>query len=355
HVALFPEHQWPKAIGVNGMLMIEGKQMHRHLGNFVTMKNAINQYGADATRCALLLAAEGMDDPDWRSENVKEMQIKLESFYNFAKNIIENAENGENWHLEKWLMSTLQQRIRDVTENLEEMKTRTALEIALFEVWNDFRWYIRRKGKPTKALKEALKVWLRLLAPFAPHITEELWSQLKERGFISVAEWPQTNEQYIDIIAEEKENLIKEVIEDTLNVLKATKIKPQKIFYYTCAPWKWKAFLTILEKSGAGETKIKDVMDELLKNEDLKANPKEIAKFASKIIQEVAKAPRERIEKLLKIKVLDEKETLEDAKSFLADRFNAQIMVYSEIDEKRYDPKQRATGSMPYRPAIYIE
>jgi leucyl-tRNA synthetase len=147
HVALFPPEQWPKAVGVNGMLMIEGKQMHKSKGNFVAMKNAIEDYGADATRCALMLAAEGMDDPDWRSESVRDVRNKLESFYSFAKNVIENAMDEENEHLERWLMSTLQHRIVDVTENLEQMKTRTALETAFFEVWNDFRWYIRRKGK----------------------------------------------------------------------------------------------------------------------------------------------------------------------------------------------------------------
>jgi leucyl-tRNA synthetase len=66
HAALFPRELWPRAMGVNGMLMIEGKQMHKSKGNFITMKNAVDRYGADATRCALLLGAEGMDDPDWR-------------------------------------------------------------------------------------------------------------------------------------------------------------------------------------------------------------------------------------------------------------------------------------------------
>ena len=74
HAALFPPEQWPRAMGVNGMLMIEGKQMHKSKGNFITMKGAVDKYGADATRCALMLGAEGMDDPDWRAENVSDLQ-----------------------------------------------------------------------------------------------------------------------------------------------------------------------------------------------------------------------------------------------------------------------------------------
>ena len=356
HVALFPPELWPKAIGVNGMLMVEGKQMHKSKGNFVTMKNAIDEYGADATRCALLLAAEGMDDPDWRGGNVKEIRDKLESFYNLAKNIIENAKSEENGHLEKWLMSILQHRISEVTVNLEKMKTRTALEIALFEIWNDFRWYLRRKGKAeSQILKEALKIWLKLLAPFAPHVCEELWSEMKEEGFISLAEWPRISEKHIDIPAEEQENLIKEVIEDTLNVMKATKITPKKIFYYTASSWKWKVYLKVLDKSRYGEVKLNELMKEFAAEEDLKRNIEEIAKVASKIVKEISRIPEKRRENMLRIGAFNEKEVIEGALDFLSERFKAQVMAYSEEDKERYDPKQRALMSMPCRPAIYIE
>ncbi len=79
HAALFPPEHWPKAIGVNGMLMIEGQGMHKSKGNFITMKGAVEKYGADATRCGLLLGAEGMDDPDWRAENINDLQSKFEA------------------------------------------------------------------------------------------------------------------------------------------------------------------------------------------------------------------------------------------------------------------------------------
>jgi leucyl-tRNA synthetase len=356
HVALFPQKHWPKAIGVNGMLMIEGKQMHKSKGNFVPAKKAIEEYGADAIRCALVLGAEGMDDPDWRSENVRDMRNKLESFYNFAKIIIKNAESSENGHLEKWLMSTLQHRISDVTKNFEEMKTRTSLEIALFEIWNDFRWYIHRKGEAkTKILKEALKTWLKLLAPFAPHICEELWSEIKEDHFISLAKWPQVREELINEQAEEKEDLIKEIIEDTLNILKATRVTPQKICYYTASPWKWKVYLRVLEKSKHGEAKLNEIMKEFAAEDYLKGKLKEVSKFAAKVVQEMGKISEKRKANLLEIGMLKEKKIIDEAEDFLADRFKARIIVYSEDEKERYDPRLRAVLSMPCRPAIYIE
>ncbi|MDH7564076.1 MAG: leucine--tRNA ligase [Candidatus Bathyarchaeota archaeon] len=356
HAALFPTEQWPKGIGVNGMLMIEGKQMHKSKGNFVTMKSAVEQYGADATRCTLLMAAEGMDDPDWRAENAKEMQSKLESFYNFAKSIIKNNEKGEYTHMERWLMSTLQHRISAVTENLEQMKTRTALSIALFEVWNDFRWYIHRKKKPNaKALKQALKTAIRLLAPFAPHICEEIWNQSGEKGFISLADWPTIDPKQIDLQAEEEETLVKNTIEDTSSVLKATKITPKRICYYTASTWKWKTYMHILEKSTRGEVKLNELMKEYAVKAEFRKHLKELAKFAPAIVKEISRMQEERKRSLLEAASLDEKETLESAKDFLTERFAAEIRVYSEEDVERYDPKMRASLSAPCRPAIYIE
>jgi leucyl-tRNA synthetase len=356
HAALFPREQWPRAIGVNGMLMIEGKQMHKSKGNFVTMKNAVDRYGADATRCALLLGAEGMDDPDWRGENAADIQGKFESLRNLALGIVETAKRDEVTHLEKWLLSKMQQRIAEVTGNLEELKTRTALEIALFETWNDFRWYIRRKGgTEAKAVQEALEVWLRLLAPFAPFVCEELWSAAGKKSFISLAEWPRVNEDKVDVLAEERENLVTDLIEDTLNVLKATKISPTRICYYTATGWKWRVYRNLVARAVEGEVKVNDVMRELAKDSSLRENMKDVASFVPKVLKALSKLPSERKARLAKVEMANEKEIIEDALGFLKERFNAEVTVYGEEDKARYDPKQRATLATPGQPAIYIE
>ncbi len=356
HTALFPPEQWPRAIGVNGMLMIEGKQMHKSKGNFVTMKNAVDKYGADATRCALLLGAEGMDDPDWRSENAEDIRGKFESLRKLALEIIEKTKSSETGHLEKWLMSKMQQRVSDVTRNLDELKTRSSLEIALFEVWNDFRWYIHRKGNSeAEAVQEALEVWLRLLAPFAPHICEELWSAAGKEDFISLAEWPRVDENNMNVLAEEHENLLTNLIEDTLNVLRATKISPKRICYYTANNWKWKVYRIILKKSVLGEVKVSEVMKELSKNTSLRGKMKAIATFVPKVLKNLSKLPNERKIRLTNIDIGDEKKFLESTLSFLEERFNAKVSLYGEEDQARFDPKQRASLAIPGQPAIYIE
>jgi leucyl-tRNA synthetase len=356
HAALFPPEHWPKAIGVNGMLMVEGQGMHKSKGNFITMKGAVEKYGADATRCALLLGAEGMDDPDWRAENVKDLQGKFEGLLSFVSGIIASAKMEEDTALERWLQSRLQHRIRIVTESLDELKTRTALQVALFETWNDLRWYIQRKGNiEAKALGEAIKVWLRLLAPFAPFLCEELWSQTGERDFISITKWPIFDADKVDVAAEEQESLVVDVMSDTTNILKAMKISPKRICYFTAAPWKWQVYLKVLEKAVAGEVKIGELMREFASAPDLKSHMKDIASIVPRMMKNLTKVSGERKVNMQKIKDVDEKTILQDAVGFLRERFNAEVSVYGENDEERYDPKHRSVMAMPYQPAIYVE
>ena len=226
----------------------------------------------------------------------------------------------------------------------------------MFETWNDLRWYIQRKGNTeTKALGEAVKVWLKMLAPFAPFLCEELWSQTGEEGFISVAKWPIFDAGKIDVAAEEQETLITDIMTDTTNIVKATKITPKRICFYTAAPWKWQVYLKILDKTVAGEAKINELMKEFAADKDLKLHMKDIAGMVPRIIKALMKVSGERKANMQQIKVVDEKSILAAAVGFLGQRFNAEISVFSENDTERFDPKNRATMAMPYQPAIYIE
>ena len=356
HAALFPPEHWPKAIGVNGMLMVEGQGMHKSKGNFITMKGAVEKYGADATRCGLLLGAEGMDDPDWRAENISDLKSKFEALMGFASGIISSAKKEDDTVLERWLQSKLQCRIKEVTKSLDKLKTRTALQVALFETWNDLRWYIQRKGTTeAKALGETVKAWLKMLAPFAPFMCEELWSQTGEAGFISTAKWPTFNASKLDVAAEEQETLIIELLTDTTNILKATKITPKRICFYTAAPWKWQVYLKILDKTLNGEAKIGDLMREFAADKDLKPHIKDISGLVPRVIKALTKISGERKANILKIKIVDEQTVLADAAGFLRERFKAEVSVYGENEQERFDPKNRSVMAMPYQPAIYLE
>jgi leucyl-tRNA synthetase len=355
HTALFPDHL-PKGIGVNGMLSIEGKKMSKSKGNFVTLKDALNEFGADPIRCALLLGGEAMNDPDWRRETVGDVLGKLRGFLSLVESIIDSKKEQNPGHLEDWLISALQHRIKIVTESMESLKTRTALENGFFEIWNDFRWYLRRKGQfSSEILKEALETWIRLLVPFAPYICEEVWSKLGHKDFISLAAWPIYDQTKVDVKAEETENLIKNVLEDTVNILRATKIVPKEIHYYTASSWKWKVYLTAVEKSNSGTVGISDLMKELMDNPDLKKVAGKIVKFARGVVEEINRMPEVIKKRQLQIGVLDENKFLGEAEAFFGREFNVKFHINKEDDPQIDDAQKKAEFAKPYRPAIYIK
>jgi valyl-tRNA synthetase len=175
------------------------------------------------------------------------------------------------------------------------------------------------------------------------------------RGFASQAPWPKPDKTKVDLKAEESENLVKKVLEDTRNIIRATKVKPQRVFYYTAASWKWKIYLTALEKSIEGKITLNALMKELLQDPELKTKAKETADFANRIIEEVNQTPTEEKQKLIKIGQINENQILKEAENFLKSELNADVIIFEENSPERYDPKNKANLAKPMRPAIYVE
>jgi hypothetical protein len=159
----------------------------------------------------------------------------------------------------------------------------------------------------------------------------------------------------VDVAAEENEALIIGTLEDTLNIIKATRIMPKKICYYVAAPWKWQVYMKIVEKAKAAKLVQAELMKELMKNPEMRAKGEQVAKFVSQTIEEVNKLSEERKERLLQAGIINENQMLKEAEGFLKHELRAEIHVYSEEDPERYDPKRRAAFAKPNRPAIFIE
>jgi len=370
HIAIFPEELWPRQIAVNGSVLMEGQKMSKSYGNIIPLREAVDMFGADPLRLAVLATAELLQDADFSPTLAKSMRDRLERLYRFAVETTkmkasETAETPMLTTTDRWMLSRLQHHIRRATEAMEKLAVRKAIHSALYELEQDFQWYLRRiaeerenpprKAAITQVFSEVLDAQVKMLAPATPHICEEIWEKMGREGFVSLAAWPQPDEAKVDIYAEENEALIRNMLEDTLNIFRATSITPKKICYYTAAPWKWKAYLKALEKSVSAKIVQSELMRELMKDADMKKVAKDVAKFVGQVIDEVNQMPAEKRSRQLKIGILDENETLKEAEAFFKREFNAEICVYNEEDPERYDPKKRAQLARPYRPAIYIE
>ncbi|MEM2969878.1 MAG: hypothetical protein QXR63_02965, partial [Candidatus Bathyarchaeia archaeon] len=88
---------------------------------------------------------------------------------------------------------------------------------------------------------------------------------------------------------------------------------------------------------------------------EMQKKAKDLATFLGKTIMEINMSSEDLKKMKLDIGSLDEKTIIEEAKGFLQKELNAEVSVYNEEDQQKYDPKNRATQSKPYRPAIYME
>ncbi|MEM2912186.1 MAG: leucine--tRNA ligase [Candidatus Bathyarchaeia archaeon] len=370
HVAIFPEEQWPRQIVTNGSVTMMGVKMSKSFGNIIPLREALKMFGADPLRLSVLATAELLQDAEFSQAVAKSMQDRIERLYRF---VVEFAKENRKTEvsesmlttIDRWMLSRLQEHIKNATEFMDMLAVRKAIHTILYELEQDFQWYQKRikdqKNNPERKVainyvfSEVVNAQIRMLAPVAPHICEELWEKIGGKGFVSLSSWPTVDEAKLDVKAEENEALIMGLLEDTQNIFKATNIMPKKVFYYVAAPWKWKIYRMALEKSAAGKIVQKDLMRELMKDSELRAKAKEVADFAGKIVEEINRMPPEKKQKLLKIGGLDEKQLLKDAEDFLKKEINAEIHFYGEKDAQRYDPKNRAHLAKPLRPAIYVE
>ncbi|KYH41734.1 MAG: leucyl-tRNA synthetase [Candidatus Bathyarchaeota archaeon B26-2] len=230
HVAIFPEKYWPKSIFVNWHLVAYGQKMSKHLGNVIFLDEALDKWGVDTIRFYLLHGSNQWRDFDWRDEECRVYQKHLERFRNLIREMMK-AESAEDRLMDTWLESIFNMRVQEVTCFLEKGEIRRAIDTAFFRVWNDIDWYRRRTSNRGVKIRY-VKKWLKLLAPFIPHICEEIWYMLGERPFISTASWPKIRKEGVDMRLIELEEILKKTMDDVKQLSQLTGCR-EKLCIYT--------------------------------------------------------------------------------------------------------------------------
>jgi leucyl-tRNA synthetase len=373
HVAIFDKKNWPRQIVVNGSVLMEGKKMSKSLGNIIPLRAAIREYGADTIRLAILVSAEILQDADFSFDTVRGIRLKLLGIFEMAEkcrsmlvHATEQHQHDQQHELQqlmpedKWLVSRLQRTIAETSASMDRLRIREAIYHTLYSLDRDLQWYLKRaaarkRENMTGMLAEFLNIQLRMLAPFAPFTAEEVWERMGNRQSITAARWPVAEEAKIDIVAEESEFLISSLLADVQNIVKVTKITPTKIVFYASAVWKAQVYKAILANILEGRITFGQIMKQLITNPET-AKAKTDPKMVQKMMEDILSSPLEARNRRLKLIGFDEVATIQDGQSLLSDEINkAQIVVYSEDDPTKYDPKSRAKSARPFKPAIYIE
>ena len=188
-----------KALRNQGMLLAaDGQKISKSKGNDIKPEEIIEQgYGADALRLIVLFLAPFDMSTPWSNEGLAGVFRFLQRVWTLTQRYIESEYNETNSESEGALMSVTHGAIKKVSRDLEVMSFNTAIA-ALMQFCNELYVVEKEKGfKDKKSWKFALKSMAQLLAPFAPHIAEELWAELGEKGSIHIAPWPTHDEAYL--------------------------------------------------------------------------------------------------------------------------------------------------------------
>ena len=179
-----------------GMVIKDGAKMSKSKGNVVSPEEIIQKYGADTARLFILFAAPVERDLEWSDQGVEgafrflnRVWRIVAHFEDAIKEGIDDYDHSTLTAEEKSLRRTLHQTIKKVTEDVgERFMFNTAIS-AVMELVNAF-YAFQEKAVHPGLVRELSFALVKMLAPFAPHITEELWSRMEGKGSVHDARWP---------------------------------------------------------------------------------------------------------------------------------------------------------------------
>ena len=362
HTALFAQDQWPRGIVANGFVLMAGDKMSKSLENIIPLRQAVARFGADPLRIGTLATAELNQDTDFSETLATTIQDRLVSLISQSRKLGRKTRAKTVYStLDRWMLSRLNAAILAATMAMERLRVREVVNIVLYHLENDAAWYQRRLG-PKKARGDARSQVLRhvfdskarMLAPLAPHVAEEMWFTLGNKGLVVRAEWPKPDDRLHDKTAEASESIVKQTLEDTGEILKATGLTANSITYYAAGQWKWRIYQKALTAAKSDPKKQGEFIKEIMSDPELRAMGKPAADYAAKSYQQATQMKEELRESRVGVQP-DEKKVLEDASDFFKREFRAEIHVSQEGEEEIRDPKGRSRFAEPYRPAIFIE
>ncbi len=229
----------------------QGRKMSKSLGNGIDPLEVIDKYGADALRLTLMTGNAPGNDMRFSYEKVEASRNFANKVWNASRFILMNMEGKDLDETAKdrmepadrWILSKLNRLIKDVTDNMEHYELGIAVQKVYDFVWDEFcDWYIEMvkprlynsddKSSQNAALwtlKTVLSQALKLLHPYMPFLTEEIYCSLQpEEESIMISTWPSYRDEW-DFSKEEKDiETIKEAVRGIRNVRTQMNVAPSR-------------------------------------------------------------------------------------------------------------------------------
>ena len=187
-----------KNLLTQGMVLMDGSKMSKSKGNTVSPIEIINKYGADTARLFVLFAAPPERDLDWSEQGVEGCFRFLNRVYRLVDELAEvaksNAEVKAVTKEDKAMRLVIHSTLKKVTADLSEKFGFNTAIAALMELINEMYKYKELDTRNDGIIREGIETIVTILAPFTPHLGEELWTMRGKEGSVFDISWPKYDE-----------------------------------------------------------------------------------------------------------------------------------------------------------------
>ncbi|ABP94748.1 leucyl-tRNA synthetase [Metallosphaera sedula] len=343
HLAIFGESLLPRQIVINGFVRVGGKKMSKSFRNIYPLYKAVEEYGVDPVRLALTISSELLEDTDFDVNTVKAVTDQLRRMYDLAVNLSKLRENESTGLPEKWLLSIIHYKVKEVSDLMNSLDLRKAFNIILYEYYEILRDYLSMVSNPnTSVLRKAIEIWARLISPGAPHIAEEIWHIFNE-GFVSLTRYPVPEELEVDGQAVIQLEYIRHLINQVKEISSMANKQPEKLIIYVSNSDE----LGILRAVLRGLKERKNLRE-------LSSITGQREEYLRSLVERVQSLPPI-LRELIVTYPLDEFKTITDNLNFLVRRLDVdEIQVYRSDEANAPDIKGKKSNALPLLPGIVI-
>ncbi|KAF0987450.1 hypothetical protein HZS_6729, partial [Henneguya salminicola] len=197
HVAIWPDQPdlWPKSFRANGYLMLNSEKMSKSTGNFLTISETVEKYGADATRIGLADSGDAIDDANFLEKTTDAAVLRLYNLIIWSREMIssDNLRTGpQDSFCDRVFLNEINRSIHLTQISYDNMLFREAIKNGFFDLQLSRDWYkeISLQSMHRDVILRYIEIQCILLAPICPHICDYLYQLIKNQS-IMLASWPE--------------------------------------------------------------------------------------------------------------------------------------------------------------------
>ena len=202
HLALFPPEYWPRSVRANGHLLLNGEKMSKSTGNFLTLSQAVQKFGADACRISLADAGDGVEDANFEEPVANQIILRMYTLKEWCEDIVKDtslreAESPASEFYDELFLNEMHTLVHQAYIHYSNTDYKAALKPSLYDFTSARDFYreaLTAASTPMHAglLRKYIELQALIISPIAPHWADYIYQEvLYHSDTIQSARWPQ--------------------------------------------------------------------------------------------------------------------------------------------------------------------